>query len=175
MVKKASKKDYRGIGMTDLIAIFPHTDVSFREWAKSEGMPSHKGETNKNLYDTIKVHNFLLDRHLRKVIGEPSPEDESAEPSDQLERFRKWAADTKKFDLSVKKGDYILKEQILLDLRLLVTHARKQFQMVSKELAFKLSTETDIKIIEDIIDHRIIEILEGISLSNIPNDEIDEE
>lgn len=166
-----AKKDYHNVSLQDLHDIFGHAKSTLIGWKKDKIIPYHDSPTGKkDVFDTRAVYEALVDKDVKKIIGEIDIDDDSGEITDNLERFRKYSADTKKFDLNIKKGEYILKEQILLDLRLLVTHAQKKFQMLGKELAFKLSTVTDIEEVENQINTKVIEILDGISLSRIPSD-----
>jgi len=168
-----SKVDFSNASLQTIHDIFGHSKSSLIEW-KGEGMPYHTSQTGKkDVFDVPKVYKWILDREITKIIGDIDTEDESGEPTDYLERVRKYQAETSKFNLKIKRGEYIEKEQILLDLRLLVTHAMKNLQALGKELAFKLSNLNDIKEIESMIEERVVEILEQISLSNIQerNDE----
>jgi len=169
--KKQEKKDYSIVTISEVHEIFGHSRSMLNDLRTSGALAdcsTRSATGNKELYNTVKIYHLLKQKDIDKLMTKLDPEDEGGDPSDNLDRFRKYAADTKKFDLKIKKGEYIEKEQILLDLRLLVTHAQKSLQMLGKEVSFALTSETEQKAIEEIIDNRVTEILSQISYSNIP-------
>jgi len=169
--------DYRNINMSTLVEIFDYSRKQMDVWAKEKGLPSLDDKARKKRYDSRAVHDWFVKREIDKITKD-FDEDEAnftGDGSPNLEKYRYYMGETKKFDLRVKKGEYIEREKVILDLRLLVEHAMKSLQMLGKEMAFKLSTETDLKVIQEMIDSRVIEILEGISLSRIPDSEEAEE
>lgn len=162
-MKKNAEPNY--VGMVELEKIFGYSRQSFDNF-KSEGLPSVQFGARAQ-YCTKEVHSYLVKRKLAEALKDQDhdvdPDAVMSSGSLQLERLRKARADKAELDLAIAKKEFMPRSEHEQDLKDIITHARKSFQMIGKELNYKLAQVTSAEDRIALIDKRVEEILEAMS------------
>lgn len=153
--------NWRALNQQTVLSILNTRAHTINKWV-DKGCPIEYKD-GKKTYDVAKILNWRIE--YQKQLDQYVPEDPDVEGihGDAKGELLRVKIEREKFDLGVKKGDYITKEIYEQEFREAGDYIRQSFQNIPKKLSLKLSKVKELNEIEKVISEEINSILKHIS------------
>lgn len=167
----------------DIARCFGISNQRVNQWTGEEGLPYKAGPKRKKLFDSAEVHNWLVDRAVKKATtkgsrkkakdpdGDEMMNDDPGFFDDNLDKYRHYKAEQAKLDLEKARGKLVSREHHETFMRSCAEFVRQGFQAMPRKLGAKVARINEVTEVEAIIEAEVLAILERMSELEMKEDD----